>query len=188
MSSVPKRDLFQNIRNMMEGDFNAEKFNDVTQNLYFLSESMLSEMIDTARVHAQSMFDCEDHLLQLISFIDLTTLNSDDTNDVVERLIDKAVLPYPTEPEAECAAICVYPARITGAKRYLHSKYDQQQSLAICSVAAGFPSGQYRMESKILEVKLAVEDGANEIDIVISRDAVIEQDWKRVYCFQDFIN
>lgn len=51
-------------------------------------------------------------------------------------------------------------------------------------MAAGFPSGQYRLESKILEVKLAVEDGANEIDIVISRDAAVEQDWKRVYCFQ----
>ncbi|VDM91559.1 unnamed protein product, partial [Litomosoides sigmodontis] len=47
--------------------------------------------------------------------------------------------------------------------------------------AAGFPSGQYRMESKILEVKLALEDGANEIDVVISRDAAVEQDWKRVY-------
>lgn len=35
-----------------------------------------------------------DQLLKLISFIDLTTLNSDDTNDVVRRLIDKAVLPY----------------------------------------------------------------------------------------------
>lgn len=50
-------------------------------------------------------------------------------------------------------------------------------------MAAGFPSGQYRLESKILEVKLAVEDGANEIDIVISRDAALEQDWKRLYHF-----
>ncbi|CAG9533697.1 unnamed protein product [Cercopithifilaria johnstoni] len=166
---------------MMGKDFNAEKFNNVTENLHFLKGSMIAEITDTARQRAQSMIDVDDQLLKLISFIDLTTLNSDDTNDVVERLIDKAVLPYPVKPETECAAICVYPARITGARRYLHSKYDQQQSLAICSVAAGFPSGQYRIESKILEVKLAVEDGANEIDIVISRDAAMEQDWKRVY-------
>lgn len=53
----------------------------------------------------------------------------------------------------------------------------------VISVAAGFPSGQYRVESKILEVKLALEDGANEIDIVISRDAAVEQDWKRLCCF-----
>uniref|UniRef100_A0A0R3RGC0 deoxyribose-phosphate aldolase n=1 Tax=Elaeophora elaphi TaxID=1147741 RepID=A0A0R3RGC0_9BILA len=181
----------------MGKDFNAEKFHNVTQNMNFINESMITKMTDTVKQRAQSMIDVvkyyqrhmlgccfyfqDDQLLKLISFIDLTTLNSDDTNDLVERLIDKAVLPYPMRPEAECAAVCVYPAKITGAKHYLHSKYDQQQSLAICSVAGGFPSGQYRIESKILEVKLAVEDGANEIDIVISRDAALEQDWKRVY-------
>ncbi|EJW80712.1 deoxyribose-phosphate aldolase [Wuchereria bancrofti] len=166
---------------MMENDFDAEKFSDVTKNIHLLKPSMIAKMIGAAKQHAQSMIGTGDHLLKLISFIDLTSLNSDDTDNVIERLIDKAVLPYPTKPGTRCAAVCAYPARISGAKRYLYSKYGQQQSLAVCSVAAGFPSGQYRIESKILEVKLAVEDGANEIDIVISRDAANEQDWKRVY-------
>lgn len=48
----------------------------------------------------------------------------------------------------------------------------------IVSVAAGFPSGQYHLQSKLLEVQLTVADGATEIDIVISRAAALEDDWK----------
>ncbi|KAM3719818.1 putative deoxyribose-phosphate aldolase [Dirofilaria immitis] len=164
----------------MEEDFIAEQLNNINDDIRFLDLSMITTMIDTVRQRTQSMVHIEDQLLKLISCIDLTSLNSDDTDDVINHLIDKAILPYPAKPETKCAAVCVYPARVAGAKRYLHSKY-QQQSLTICSVAAGFPSGQYRIESKILEVKLAMEDGADEIDVVISRDAAIEYDWKRIY-------
>lgn len=45
------------------------------------------------------------------------------------------------------------------------------------SVAAGFPSGQYRLESRLLEIELAVADGATEIDIVINRAAALDDDW-----------
>lgn len=45
-------------------------------------------------------------------------------------------------------------------------------------MAAGFPSGQFRLESKVLEVKLAAEDGAEEIDIVISRALALQGHWK----------
>nr|CDP97802.1 Bm3223, isoform b [Brugia malayi] len=121
-----------------------------------------------------------DHLLKLISFIDLTSLNSDDTDSVIERLIDKAVLPYPTKPETRCAAVCAYPARISSYFALSYYVTNTSRHM-IYANSTGFPSGQYRIESKILEVKLAVEDGANEIDIVISRDAANEQDWKRVY-------
>ncbi|VDK87892.1 unnamed protein product, partial [Litomosoides sigmodontis] len=118
---------------MIGKDFSAEKFNNLTDDLHFLKESTIAEVIDTVRQRAQSMIAADDQLLKLISFIDLTTLNSDDTNGVVERLIDKAVLPYPAKAETKCAAVCVYPARIAGARRYMQSKYDQQQSLPICS-------------------------------------------------------
>ncbi|VDO33431.1 unnamed protein product [Onchocerca flexuosa] len=180
----------------MGKDFSIEQFNSVTENLPFLELSMITKTIDAIKQRAQSMVHVEDQLLKLISCIDLTSLNSDDTDNVIEQLIDKAILPFLAvrylsimnlfeKPETRCAAVCAYPARVAGAKHYLHSKYDQQQPLAICSVAAGFPSGQYRIESKILEVKLAVEDGASEIDIVISRDAAVEHDWKRMYCVYD---
>ena len=56
------------------------------------------------------------------------------------------------------------------------------------SVAAGFPSGQYHLQSKILEVELTVADGATEIDIVISRAAALEDDWKsRAESLMEFI-
>jgi deoxyribose-phosphate aldolase len=48
-------------------------------------------------------------------------------------------------------------------------------------VAGGFPSGQYRLESRLLEVKLAVADGATEIDIVINRAAALDGCWDVVF-------
>lgn len=45
-------------------------------------------------------------------------------------------------------------------------------------VAGGFPSGQYRIESRLMEIKLAIKDGANEIDTVIDRAAALEQNWE----------
>lgn len=45
-------------------------------------------------------------------------------------------------------------------------------------MAGGFPSGQYRIETRVDEVKYAVADGANEIDIVINRSAALTGDWK----------
>uniref|UniRef100_A0A915PTD3 deoxyribose-phosphate aldolase n=1 Tax=Setaria digitata TaxID=48799 RepID=A0A915PTD3_9BILA len=161
-------------------EFNAEMFSSLTQNIY-LVESDMMRTIDAAKQLAKAMLHTEDQLLELISCIDLTSLNSDDTDGVIEQLIDKAVLPYPARPEKRCAAVCTYPARVSGAKRYLNLKYGKRQPLTLCSVSGGFPSGQYRLETKILEVQLAIEDGANEIDVVISRDAALKQDWKRVY-------
>ena len=48
-------------------------------------------------------------------------------------------------------------------------------------VAGGFPSGQYRLETRIQEIELAVLDGANEIDAVINRAAVLEGDWRLLF-------
>ncbi|PIO57197.1 deoxyribose-phosphate aldolase domain protein [Teladorsagia circumcincta] len=55
------------------------------------------------------------------------------------------------------------------------------EGITLFLVAAGFPSGQYHLKSKLLEVELTVADGATEIDIVISRAAALEGDWKTVY-------
>lgn len=48
-------------------------------------------------------------------------------------------------------------------------------------VAGGFPSGQYRIESRLLEIELAVKDGATEIDTVINRAAALDGDWNSKY-------
>lgn len=124
-------------------------------------------------------------LLKAITCTDLTTLAGDDTPGNVQRLCSKARQPIrPDILEAiGCAdlpirtgAVCVYPGRVKDAVAALAGS-----GIPVASVATGFPSGQIRHEHKLLEIEMAVADGASEIDIVISRDAVLTGDWQRLY-------
>uniref|UniRef100_A0A0M3IBK1 deoxyribose-phosphate aldolase n=1 Tax=Ascaris lumbricoides TaxID=6252 RepID=A0A0M3IBK1_ASCLU len=135
---------------------------------------------DTVRVAVKKINEKANELLndKLIGYIDLTTLGADDTRKKVESVVEKALLPLPQEPSLRCAAVCVYPARVADVKGYITSKGEK---INIASVATGFPSGQYRLESRVLEIKLAIEDGADEIDVVINRPAALEQDWKCIH-------
>ena len=76
-----------------------------------------------------------------------------------------------------CGAVCVYPARVKDAVDAL-SNLKLLTSIPIASVATGFPSGQYHLETRLQEVRLAVSDGASEIDIVINRTAALKGDWE----------
>lgn len=117
---------------------------------------------------------------RLISFIDLTTLSGNDTRARVENLVEQALSPVLSAPYLSCAAVCVYPARVRDA--VLHVKrLGKKLRLNIASVAGGFPSGQYLLLTRQLEIYLAVKDGANEIDSVINRAAALEQNWELVY-------
>jgi len=129
-------------------------------------------------------------LLKIIQLIDLTTLSGDDTPQKVAQLVDQALKPIPDNAgvtldksdSLHCAAVCVYPARILDVVNHLKKiVLSNKNKLAIASVAGGFPSGQYKIESRLLECKLAVEDGATEIDIVINRCAALLGDWETVY-------
>ncbi|XP_015910151.1 deoxyribose-phosphate aldolase [Parasteatoda tepidariorum] len=127
------------------------------------------------------------HLLRAVTCLDLTTLNADDTPSNVERLCYKAL--HPIKPdlllnlgieakEFHTGAVCVYPARIKDcAKTFKCLNAD----IPIASVAAGFPSGQYHMETRLSEIECCVRDGAREIDVVISRDLVLQGDWEELY-------
>ena len=74
-----------------------------------------------------------------------------------------------------CGAVCVYPARVCDALSTLTNLKD---TIPIASVATGFPSGQYHLETRLEEIKLTVNDGASEIDIVLNRTLVIGGKWK----------
>jgi deoxyribose-phosphate aldolase len=71
----------------------------------------------------------------------------------------------------------VYPARVKDAANTLTS-LKLVDLIPIASVATGFPSGQYHLETRLEEVRQAVRDGASEIDIVINRTAALKGDWK----------
>ena len=115
-------------------------------------------------------------ILLATSMVDLTTLEGADTPGKVRNLCAKAVCPDAHRPEIpSCAAICVYPSQVATAAAALAGS-----GVAVASVATGFPSGQTSLDIKVEETREAVAAGATEIDMVISRDAYLTGDDRRV--------
>ncbi|WP_304344479.1 deoxyribose-phosphate aldolase [Chryseobacterium koreense] len=124
-------------------------------------------------------------LLKAISMIDLTTLAGDDTRGNVLRLCEKAKHPVREDllvklgmqdANLTTGAVCVYHNLIPFAKEAL-----QGTNIPIAAVSTGFPAGKISLEEKLTEIKKSVAAGATEIDIVISRDLVLESRWKELY-------
>jgi deoxyribose-phosphate aldolase len=124
-------------------------------------------------------------LLRGVTCIDLTTLAGDDTPGRVKRLCAKARQPMrPDMLEAlgvanekiTVGAVCVYPSRVRDAVEAL-----QGSDIPVASVATGFPAGQTPLPQRIAEIEQAIEAGAREIDIVITRTHVLTGDWRALY-------
>lgn len=109
-------------------------------------------------------------LKMAVAMMDLTTLEGKDTPGKVAYLCRKALQPAdPKYHVPSCAAVCVYPNMVRYARKFL----GHESSVKVASVATGFPSGQYPLRTKIEETKRAVSDGADEIDMVIDRQAFL---------------
>lgn len=105
----------------------------------------------------------------VISCIDLTTLEGSDTASRVRQLCGKAIAPDPTDLSLpSVAAVCVYPTLVQAAKQALSGS-----TVKVASVATAFPSGLAPLETKLLEAREAVAQGADEIDMVIDRGAFL---------------
>lgn len=76
-------------------------------------------------------------------------------------------------------AVCVYPNRVADCVKYL--KAANRPDIPVASVATGFPTGQVPLKIRLEEIKMAVADGAKEIDIVINRQFALEGNWRGVY-------
>lgn len=112
-----------------------------------------------------------------LSMIDQTTLEGKDTEGKVIQLCKKARLPYALLPELPTvAAVCVYPNMISIAKKAL-----QGTSIKTASVATAFPSGMAQRSIKLEVTKYAVDQGADEIDMVISRGEFLRGDYSYVF-------
>ena len=103
-----------------------------------------------------------------VSMVDLTTLEGKDTPGKVLSLCQKAVHPHEDPAIPPVAAVCVYPSLVKHARRYLSGR-----AVRIASVATAFPSGQAPLATRLSEVRSAVGDGADEIDMVINRGAFL---------------
>jgi len=111
----------------------------------------------------------------LLSCIDLTTLEGSDNTARIVELCRKACsfgesgLPYP-------AAVCVYPPFVGLAKKQLKGT-----GIRVAAVAGAFPSGQSPLSVRLEEVRYTVNEGADEIDMVISRGRLLEGDESFVF-------
>ncbi len=112
-----------------------------------------------------------------LSMIDLTTLEGQDTRGKVTQLCQKAIHVHDTLPGLpHVAAVCVYPTMVAVARKALAG-----HDIKVASVATAFPSGMAPLSVKLEETRLAVQEGADEVDMVISRGAFLEGEYRRVF-------
>ena len=118
-----------------------------------------------------------DALEKIVSMCDLTTLEGEDTEGKIIQMSSKAMSPDPNDDNVpSAAAVCVYPALVSTAKKIV-----KDSNVKVASVSSYFPSGQAPLESKIVDTQFAINEGADEIDIVINRKAFFEGDFRKVY-------
>jgi len=122
-------------------------------------------------------------LIRAIECIDLTTLSGDDTPSNVHRLCAKAKNPLSRETLAalglnsvHTGAVCVYHAYVADAVRNL-----QGSGIPVAAVSTGFPAGLSPFKQRLEEIHQSVNDGAHEIDIVITRAHALNQNWQALY-------
>lgn len=116
-------------------------------------------------------------LKMVLSMIDLTTLEGKDTPGKVRQMCFKAAHlhdAYPNLPNV--AAVCVYPSMVNLAKSIVGV-----HGINVASVSTAFPSGQAPLEVKLADTKFAVENGADEIDMVISRGKFLAGEYTFVF-------
>jgi deoxyribose-phosphate aldolase len=116
-------------------------------------------------------------LKMVLNMIDLTTLEGKDTPGKVKQMCYKAQHLHDLHPGLPTvAAVCVYPSMVAIAKKEL-----KNSSVKIASVSTAFPSGQAPMDIKITDTKFAVDAGADEIDMVISRGKFLSGEYNYVF-------
>lgn len=112
-----------------------------------------------------------------LSMVDLTTLEARDTPGKVRQLCIKAMHPHDSVSGIPpVAAVCVYPNLVRVAKETLKGS-----KVKVAAVSTAFPSGMSKRKVKIEETKWAVGEGADEIDMVISRGKFLEGDYHFVF-------
>ena len=140
-----------------------------------VSDQKIRELVNSA-VATASSYNNSASLKTILSLLDLTTLNTTDTQTKIVSLCNKVNSfsnHFPDLPNV--AAICVYPAFIETARKNL-----AVNNVKIASVAGGFPSSQTFLAVKLAEVSQALESGAEEIDIVMSLGVFLDNNFSSV--------
>jgi deoxyribose-phosphate aldolase len=136
-------------------------------------DTRVKQLINTSKDHSNT----RQNLKRIMGIIDLTSLEGADTSEKILKMCKKGEgvenlgLGLPN-----VAAICVYPTMVSIARKAL-----EKSKIRIASVAGAFPSGQSPLWIKIEEIKYAIEEGAEEIDMVISRGKFLEGEYNLVF-------
>lgn len=116
-------------------------------------------------------------LRMTLNMIDLTTLEGKDSPAKVRQMCYKAQHLHDVLPDLPTvAAVCVYPSMVEVAKKAVAGS-----SVKVASVSTAFPSGQAPLSVKLLDTKFAVDQGADEIDMVISRGKFLSGEYAFVF-------
>ncbi len=116
-------------------------------------------------------------LRMALNMIDLTTLEGKDTPGKVKQMCYKAMHLHDALPGLPTvAAVCVYPSMVKIAKQEVRGS-----GVKVASVSTAFPSGQAPLDVKLRDTKFAVDQGADEIDMVISRGKFLMGDYSFVF-------
>ena len=144
--------------------------------LYPFSQSQVAERIAQYSQQTLQFFDEQTALRFMLNCIDLTTLEGADNTSKIEDLCNKAKsFKSVSKKISNPASVCVYPPFVAQAKKMLHGS-----GVRVASVAGAFPSGQSPLFVKLAEVKYAVDEGADDIDMVISRGKFLESNYEEV--------
>lgn len=152
----------------------------------FQAECLNSPAVDkvgveerVARFQTRSIKDASkmQGLKMALNMIDLTTLEGKDTPGKVKQMCYKAQHLHDLLPGLPTvAAVCVYPSMVKIAKKEVAGS-----GVNVASVSTAFPSGQAPLEVKITDTKFAVDEGADEIDMVISRGKFLAGEYNYVF-------
>lgn len=110
----------------------------------------------------------KDYAKQALSLMDLTSLNDNDTDEIIHDLCIAANTPF-----GQTAAVCVYPAFVKTAISTLDENHAKQVKVA---TVTNFPHGNAEVETAVRETEAAIADGADEVDVVFPYRALIGGD------------
>lgn len=142
-----------------------------------VDENQVKERIRVIETGETTNFSRLDALKFILGIIDLTTLEGSDTKARIEKLCQKASSYHDDDKSIpDTAAVCIYPPFVGLAKTLL-----KDTAVNVASVAGAFPGGQSPLKVKMEEVKFVVDQGADEVDVVISRGKFLENEFNEVF-------
>jgi deoxyribose-phosphate aldolase len=143
-------------------------------NAYSLNKVQIEARIDNLIAETPTNTEWNKALQLIFSCIDLTTLEATDNADRIAKFCEKA-LAYKKEG-VSVAALCIYSPFVKQAKTLI-----KDSGIQLATVACAFPTGQMPLDLKLREVEFAVAQGADEVDMVISRGTFLQGDYDAIF-------